>query len=173
MDGTSLNAAGPKVERSSQSRTNLPANASAKLAKRKGPRTSGVLLLPSMLTRPYRLTRMKDYEILFKEGRFVGGNLVNAKIWRIEPEKYPRRDYMKMDLKIGFVVSTKISKSAVKRNRVKRQMREVVRLLVKAGRIKTGFIIAILAKVNILGKEYNEIEISVMDVLSRGRILIQ
>ena len=114
---------------------------------------------------------MKDFEILFQEGRFVGGNLVNVKVWRIEPEKYPRRDYTKSDLKIGFVVSTKISKSAVKRNRVKRQMREVVRLLLKDGQVKSGFMIAILAKENILGKEYSEIERSIMDVLRRGRVL--
>lgn len=115
---------------------------------------------------------MKDYEILFKEGRFVGGNLLNAKIWKIEPEKYPRRDYTRTDLKIGFVVSTKISKSAVKRNRVKRQMREVARLLLKDNLIKTGFMIAILAKGNILEKEYVEIERSIRDVLNRGRVLV-
>lgn len=114
---------------------------------------------------------MKDFEILYKVGRFVGSNLVTAKVWKIETEKFPRRLYSTNDLKIGFVVSTKISKSAVKRNRVKRQMREVVRLLLKDGKLKTGFMIAIMAKKEILEKEYKEIEMSVVDILKKSRIL--
>lgn len=114
---------------------------------------------------------MKDFEILFKEGQFVGGSLLTAKVWRIEPEKYPRRGYTREDLKIGFVVSTKVSKSAVKRNRVKRQMREVVRLLLKEGKVKCGFMIAIMAKPEIMGKEYEEIERSVVELLRRARVI--
>lgn len=121
-----------------------------------------------MLPKDHRLRRMKDFDILFKEGRFVGGELVNAKVWRIEPEKYPRRGYASDDLKIGFIVSRKFSKSAVKRNRVKRQVREAVRLLLKSGQIKSGFMIALMAKANIMGKEYQEIEQSVKDVLRRA-----
>ena len=113
---------------------------------------------------------MKDFEILFKEGRFVGGGLVTAKVWKIEPEKYPKRAYSREDLKIGFVVSTKISKSAVKRNRVKRQMREVVRLLLKDGRLKRGFMISIMAKSAILSKEYESIEEDVVAVLERAGV---
>ncbi len=124
-----------------------------------------------MLPSQYRLTRMKDFEILYKIGRFVGSNLVTAKVWKIEPEKFPRRLYSLNDLKIGFVVSTKISKSAVKRNRVKRQMREVVRLLLKAGKLKPGFMIAIMAKKEILDSDYVEIEASVIDILKKSRIL--
>ncbi|KKW41939.1 MAG: hypothetical protein UY92_C0012G0018 [Candidatus Magasanikbacteria bacterium GW2011_GWA2_56_11] len=126
-----------------------------------------------MLPREYRLTRMKDYEVLFKEGRFVGGELVTAKIWKIEPEKYPRRGYAAGDLKIGFIVSTKVSKSAVKRNRIKRQMREIVRLFLQKGRIKTGFMVAIIAKPGCVGKEYQDVEKSLADVIRRGRILLQ
>lgn len=125
-----------------------------------------------MLERDHRLTRMKDYEILFKEGRFVAGDLVTAKIWRIEPEKYLRRGYTIKDLKIGFIVSTKVSKSAVKRNRLKRQMREVVRLLVQAGQVRTGYMIAFMAKNSALGKDYAQIEASILDVARRGRLLV-
>src|SRR3990167_3216498 len=99
-----------------------------------------------MLPQEHRLRKMKDFDILWKEGRFVTGTLANAKVWQIQPEKYPRRKYTMNELLIGFVVSTKISKSAVKRNRVKRQMREVVRLLLKEGKIKAGYMMALMAK---------------------------
>ena len=124
-----------------------------------------------MLPRDYRLKRMKDFKILFKEGRFVSGDLVNLKIWRIDPDKYIKRNYNKDDLKVGFVAGLKIHKSAVKRNRIKRQMREVVRLLLKAERLKKGNMIAIMAKNNIIGKEYKEIEKSILDVLKKARVI--
>lgn len=124
-----------------------------------------------MLQDQYRLRRMKDFEILFKEGRFVGGQLVTLKAWKIEPEKYPRRNYSTDDLKIGFVVGTKVSKSAVKRNRVKRQMREVVRLLLKDGKIKKGYMVAIMAKPNIVGAEYREINDDIVQALKKARVV--
>lgn len=126
-----------------------------------------------MLSRENRLTRMKDFEILFKEGGFVGANHVTAKIWRVEPEKYPRRDYKITDLKIGFIVSKKISKRAVDRNRIKRQMREVVRLLLKEGKIKSGYMIAFSAKSGSVGLEYKEFEKDIVFILGRARLLVR
>lgn len=131
----------------------------------------GMCYVTPMLPKEYRLTRMKDFEILFKEGRFVGGGLVTAKVWHVQPEKYPRRAYSSEDLKIGFVVSTKISKSAVKRNRAKRQMREVVRLLLKEDRLKHGFMLSIMAKSAVLSAEYGDIAADVVGVLRRAQIL--
>ena len=115
---------------------------------------------------------MKDFDILFKEGRFVGGALVTMKMWKIDPEKYPLRKYSVDDLKIGFVVSKKVHKSAVKRNRLKRQMREVVRLLLKENKLKHGFMISIMAKAEMLGKTYKEIEESVVGGLKRAGVLV-
>lgn len=124
-----------------------------------------------MLPAKHRLRRMKDFDILYREGRFVPGRLVQAKVWRIEPDKYPRRAFSTTDLLIGFVVSTKVSKSAVKRNRIKRQMREVVRLLLKDGKIKIGYMMALMAKPGIVGREYEEIETEVMGALQRAKII--
>lgn len=124
-----------------------------------------------MLPQQYRLKRMKDFEILYKEGYFVNSSLVTAKIWQIEPEKYPRRAYTKDDLKIGFVVSTRVDKRAVVRNRLKRQMREAVRLLLKDGKLKSGFLIAFMAKKEMIGVEYKEIEKSLIDVLKKAWVL--
>jgi len=115
---------------------------------------------------------MKDWEILFREGKFCGGRFLTVKYWKVQPEKYPKRDYTQDDLKIGFAVGLKISKSAVKRNRVKRQMREVVRLLLKDGKIHKGFMVGVLAKPEILEKEYEDIGKDVVEVFSRARLLM-
>lgn len=124
-----------------------------------------------MLPQEYRLKHMKDFEVLFKEGKFYDASLLSAKIWLINPEKYPRRKYSVNDLKIGFVAGLKVSKSAVKRNRIKRQMREVVRLLLKNQKLESGFMILFIAKKEMIGKEYGEIERSVVEVLGKSGVL--
>lgn len=120
-----------------------------------------------MLPVKHRLTKMKDFEILLKEGRFVAGKFLNAKVWKIEPEKYPRRKYTIDDLRLGFAVGLGVSKKAVVRNRVKRQLREVVRLMLKDGLIKHGYHVLVMAKKDVVGKEYGEIEREVGEVLRR------
>jgi ribonuclease P protein component len=124
-----------------------------------------------MLPDEYRLKKDRDFDILFKEGRFVAGTFVNAKVWRVDTEKYPKRGYKPDDLKIGFAVGTKVSKSAVKRNRVKRQMREVVRLLLKDGRVKSGYHIVFIAKPESVGASYEDISRSIHDVLQKARLV--
>ena len=120
-----------------------------------------------MLPTKYRLVKMKDFEILMKEGRFVNGNFLNAKIWKIDPGKYPRRKYIIDDLRIGFAVGLGVSKKAVVRNRVKRQLREIIRLLLKDDKIKHGYHVLVMAKANVVGKEYVEIEREVGELLRR------
>lgn len=113
---------------------------------------------------------MKDYEILFEEGKFVNGKLLGAKVWKIDPKKYEKRAYSSENLLIGFVVSTKVSKNAVKRNRLKRQMREVVRLLLKDGGMKKGYMIAFIARAEMFGKEYEEIQKDMIGILKKAKI---
>ncbi|PIT86778.1 MAG: ribonuclease P protein component [Candidatus Magasanikbacteria bacterium CG10_big_fil_rev_8_21_14_0_10_43_6] len=125
-----------------------------------------------MLPKEYRLKKKRDFEIAFENGRFVGGALTTMKVWQINPQKYPKRGYAVDMLKIGFVVGKKVSKSAVKRNRVKRQMREVVRLLQKGGRLRQGYLLIVMAKPGILDVSYPEIEKDLTAVLARARVLL-
>lgn len=125
-----------------------------------------------MLQQKNRLRKMKDIEILMKEGRFVGGDLANAKVWWVDPDKYPRREYKNEDLLIGFAVGKKVHKGAVKRNRIKRQMREVVRLLIKENKVKAGAMVLIIAKSDIVGAEYSAIERSITETLRKAKLLV-
>lgn len=124
-----------------------------------------------MLPAEHRLTKDRDFEILFAEGKFIGGKFLTAKLWMIEPEKYPRRKYAKTDLKIGFLVSKKIDKRAVVRNRLKRQMREVVRLLLKDGKLKPGSMIAFMAKSEAKTAEYVDLEADILFILKRAHLV--
>lgn len=124
-----------------------------------------------MLQQQHRLKKMKDIEILMKQGRFVGGKLLTVKIWKINPDKFPRRNYSKDDLLIGFSIGKKISKSAVKRNFYKRKIREAVRLLLKEKEILPGAMVMIIAKSEIKEATYKEIETEVSLLLKKIKII--
>ena len=71
-----------------------------------------------MLTKESRLRRAKDFALLSQKGRVVYSPFYALRVRKSsEPTK------------IGFVTSAKVFKTAVARNRGKRRMREVLRLL--------------------------------------------
>lgn len=125
-----------------------------------------------MLAKESRLRGKKEWEILFVEGKFASANFLTVKFWKIEVDKFPRRQFQASDLKIGFSVGVKISKSAVKRNSVRRKMREVVRLLLKDNKIKSGYLIGFMAKNNILVADYQQIEEDIIICLKKSKLLI-
>ncbi len=125
-----------------------------------------------MLPDQFRLKRMRDFEILFAEGGFASEPLLTLKAWKVNPEKYPKRGYLQSDLKIAFVVGLKVSKKAVARNRLRRQMREVVRLLLQQEKLALGYHLAFVAKKEMLGATYQEIEKNILSSLKRARLLM-
>lgn len=97
---------------------------------------------------------------------------VTAKVWRVEPEKFPKRGYSATDLQIAVVVGKKVSKHAVQRNRVRRRLREVLRLLLQEKRIKEGYMVMIIAKEAARGKMYQELAQDVTSTLARARLMV-
>ncbi|MCR4256116.1 MAG: ribonuclease P protein component, partial [Candidatus Uhrbacteria bacterium] len=71
-----------------------------------------------MLSKPDRLRRAKDFALLSQKGRVIYSPFYAL---RLRPSQEAT--------KVGFVTSTKVFKTAVKRNRAKRRMREALRLL--------------------------------------------
>ncbi len=113
-----------------------------------------------MLPKENRLTKSRDFDAVYKKGRFFGTKFFGLK-------------YMENGLaatRAGFVVSTKISKSAVKRNRLKRQMREVFRL--NLDKIKPGMDISIITKPGAAGMEYNDIERDLLFALKKAGLFL-
>lgn len=115
-----------------------------------------------MLQSENRLTKVRDFNLVMKHGRWVSGRFLRIKWLKLADfEKYfPRKedvDKFKKQLRLAVVVGVKVSKGAVKRNRLKRQMREVVRLLIKEGRLPDGYYLMVVAQKEMLDKNYAEI----------------
>ena len=88
-----------------------------------------------MLAKIYRINNKKDYARAQKEGKVFQYNAFGIVILE-RGDTNPSR--------FGFIVSTKISKSAVDRNLFKRTMREAVR--VNIYHAKKGFDVVFLGK---------------------------
>ncbi|MCU0678845.1 MAG: ribonuclease P protein component [Planctomycetes bacterium] len=70
-----------------------------------------------MLKSVNRLTKKKDFDHVFKQGKSSIGSLAVVKV--IKNDIVPSR--------FGIIVSAKVSKKAVVRNRVKRQVRAILK----------------------------------------------
>ena len=107
-----------------------------------------------MLPKENRLKKKKDFEKVFKKGKAFFVEFLILKI-------------VKNDLRnprFGFVVSQKVNKKAVVRNKVKRRLREIVRK--KLPEIKTNVDGVFIAKKGIEKKDFIATEKTV-DLLFR------
>lgn len=100
-----------------------------------------------MLKKINRLQKRSDFELLRSKGKFFPGSLFGVSFLKEEEEEN----------RFGFIISKKISKKAVDRNRIKRLLSEAIKnnlSLVKSKGNKVVF----LAKKTMLGKKEMEIE---------------
>jgi ribonuclease P protein component len=88
-----------------------------------------------MLAKQYRLSGKNNFDKVLKEGRFVQSDAFGLAYLKREDEEVSR---------FGFIVSTKVSKTAILRNRVKRALSEAARFI--NTKIEKGYNIVFLAK---------------------------
>lgn len=117
------------------------------------------------------LRRKRDFEIVFSEGRMVVGGLLMLKFCPIDPLRHPKRGLNKEDLKVAFVVTNKIAKQAVVRNRVRRMMREVFRSITKEKTIKTGYYLVFMAKGEAKDKKTPAVQTDMLKLLTSARLV--
>lgn len=118
-----------------------------------------------MLKKQYRLRKKSAFNATYriKHSYCIGGIV----LW--VGKKKANSEYT---TKAGFVVSTKTHKRAVKRNRLKRLMRESYRLLLKAGKIEksqTYISLIFVGFEKALGKDFSEIQKIIYTLLDKIR----
>ncbi len=130
-----------------------------------------------MYNKENHLTKVRDFNLVLKRGFWVNGTLMSLKVLDLAKNTayFPSTedvDKFQKQLKLAINVGLKVSKKAVLRNRAKRQVREVVRLLMKDDLIKSGYYLFFDAKTTIKDKDYAEISQEVKLLLQRAKVLV-
>ncbi len=102
-----------------------------------------------MLKKEFRLRRARDFALLSQRGFVVFGPYFTL--------RFRKHGYQ---TKVGFVASAKIFKTAVARNRVKRRLREAVRLLKE--KWPHGYDLLLIAKPEATKAAFQDIQLSLI-----------
>lgn len=112
-----------------------------------------------MLATKNRLTKEKDFKRI---------NRLSRPFFSF----YFRLKYLANNLglnRFAVVVTTKISKKATERNKIKRQIREIIRS--NQGQIKPGHDVIISAQAKALNKDYQDLEKNLLSLLNKAKLL--
>ena len=118
-----------------------------------------------MLKKQYRLKNRKAFDATYKNKVIISSPLLTLYLGKEKTDpNYPT--------KFGFVVSKKYHKRAVKRNRIKRLLREVCRLSIKEQsllNLNKYMSCIIIPKNNTIGKNYKDIKESFINLIEKIR----
>ena len=115
-----------------------------------------------MLKKQNRLKSKKAFSATYKNNNVVKTNLIVLYAGKIKIDK-------NCPTRVGFVVSKKVHKRAVKRNKIKRLMRENIRLILKKDKsvINEYQSLIFSATDGIVDKNYEEISKSILILLEK------
>lgn len=111
-----------------------------------------------MLPQKNRLKKRKDFNLTFEKGDSYHNILMEIRVRRTENGK-----------KFAFVAPVKYFKKATKRNKVKRILREALRI--NLDRVVEGIDIIFIAKKNILEYSFEEVKRSIIKSLNKFKLL--
>lgn len=114
-----------------------------------------------MLPKKHRLPLKKELTRVQKKGKLFQGRLFSLLVCLREDTTHPSR--------FSFIISTKIHKKAVKRNRARRLLVESIRSLLP--KIKLGFDCVFLAKKAIVGKEATVVKKETEEIFQKADLL--
>lgn len=112
-----------------------------------------------MLKQENRLKNDKDIKTLFAKGRSVFDINFGMK-------------FIKNSLsnsRFAIVVGTKVSKSAVVRNKIKRRIRSILEK--RMPEIKPGFDVLVMVKKESLSQTFDQVANQIENILKRGKLL--
>jgi len=113
-----------------------------------------------MLPKKYRLKDFWEIEEVKKKGQLFQSLSFGVLVFF--------RD-KKQNSRVAFIVSLKISKKSVERNRTKRLLSEAVRGFLPS--IKPGYDLVFLIKKNLVGRNKQEVEKEVERILKIGKLI--
>lgn len=130
-----------------------------------------------MLQKENRLSKVRDFNLLFNYGRWLNTDNFSLKVLELNDCKEnfpPKEDWniFSQQLRFAFTVGVKLSKSAVKRNQLKRRMREVVRILVKEKQVKHGRYFLFVAKPGAITLGYDEIQRQIIYLFKKSNSVL-
>jgi len=108
-----------------------------------------------VLPKKYRLKKKKEFERVFKKGKAKKKDFLFIKFVKNDQNA----------TRFGFVVSKKISKKAVVRNKVKRRLREAAREMLSE--IKPGYDVVIVAQKGIEKQDFFQIKNQLKQLLRK------
>ena len=112
-----------------------------------------------MIPKKNRLQTEKDFAQLFKRGKIFHSSGISGKIAQ-----------NKLGLnRFGFVISNKVSKKSVHRNKVRRRLRDIIGRKMEI--LRQGFDIAIMARQDVLDLTFKELEQSVDHLLDKAGLM--
>lgn len=114
-----------------------------------------------MLPRKQRLVREADFRRVYQKGATAFSPSI---ILKAVPNGLP-------ESRFGIVVSLKVSKKAVDRNRIKRQIGEAIRLIL--AKIKTGRDILLIVKKGQNIDNYDEINYNIEQLFRKTKLYVQ
>ncbi len=129
-----------------------------------------------MLHKDNRLTKVRDFNLVMAHGRWVTGTYARLKIVRLKAAAahFPKKvDSVAFSEQLRFAVSVgvKIDKRAVRRNRLRRQLTEMIRLWLKEEKIAPGWYVLVVAEKTALERTYLELETEFKATFKRAGLL--
>ncbi|XOB40192.1 MAG: ribonuclease P protein component [Candidatus Nealsonbacteria bacterium] len=112
-----------------------------------------------MLAKKNRVRKKKDFERILKGGEGFKEDFLILKVKKNKSNK----------IRFGFIVAQKVSKKAVVRNKIKRRLREIVRL--KMEEIKKGTEGVFITLPGIETRDFREIESIVEKLFKKAGVL--
>lgn len=113
-----------------------------------------------MLPKEYRLKKRSAFAATYRTGKTFHKNGITLFVGKEKNNELPT--------KVGFVVSKKVHKRAVKRNRMKRLMRESYRLLIKNGIVKDKYLsIIFVGSSKLLNSGFIEIDAAIKELVNK------
>jgi len=113
-----------------------------------------------MLPKENRLKKRKDFEKLFKEGKSFKERFIILRVGKNGLNV----------IRFGFIVSKKVSNKAVVRNKIKRQLREIVRKKINV--YQKGLDVAVITLPEIEKRNFKEMSQVLEVILKKTKILI-